>query len=148
MNENIGIATHSADSPSRMQVGYFFFRIMLGINLFFHGFMRVLSGLSEWEAQLSLSFVDTFLPMPLVHIALFAIPIVEIIVGGLLIVGLFTSWALIGSVSLMVVLLFGHATRQTWPQTHIVMPWGIYFWVMLVLENHNWLALDNLRTLK
>ena len=69
---------------------------MLGVNLFFHGFNRVLMGLNEFEARVAALFVDTYLPMPLVHIALYMIPIVEIVIGALTILGLFTRWALFG----------------------------------------------------
>lgn len=141
------ITTHTG-KPDGWQIGYFFFRIMVGINLFFHGFMRVLTGLSEWEAGLATQFVDTFLPMPLVHVALYMIPIVEIVIGAMTILGLYTRWAIYGGVILMVVLLFGHTVRQNWPGTHIVMPYGVYYWILLVLQEKNWFALDNLRTAK
>ena len=121
---------------------------MLGVNLFFHGFNRVLMGLNEFEARVAALFVDTYLPMPLVHIALYMIPIVEIVIGALTILGLFTRWALFGGVILMIVLLFGNAARQNWSGTHIVMPYGLYYWILLVLQDHNWLALDNRRTVE
>ena len=143
-----GANTTHTGNPSGLQIGYFFFRIMVGINLFFHGFMRVLTGLSEWEAGLATQFVDTFLPMPLVHVALYMIPIVEIVIGAMTILGLYTRWAIYGGVILMVVLLFGHTVRQNWPGTHIVMPYGIYYWILLVLQGQNWFALDNFRTAK
>ena len=100
---------------------------MLGVNLFFHGFNRVLMGLNEFEARVAALFVDTYLPMPLVHIALYMIPIVEIVIGALTILGLFTRWALFGGVILMIVLLFGNTARQNWSGTHIVIPYGLYY---------------------
>ena len=121
---------------------------MLGVNLFFHGFNRVLMSLNEFEARVAALFVDTYLPMPLVHIALYMIPIVEIVIGALTILGLFTRWALFGGVILMIVLLFGNTARQNWSGTHIVMPYGLYYWILLVLQDHNWLALDNRRTVE
>ena len=148
MNDIPGTIGAQSGNPSGWQIGYFFFRIMVGINLFFHGFMRVLTGLSTWEAGLATQFVDTFLPMPLVHVALYMIPIVEIVIGAMTILGLYTRWAIYGGVILMVVLLFGHTVRQNWPGTHIVMPYGIYYWILLVLQDKNWFALDNLRTAK
>ena len=143
-----GANTTHTGYPGGLQIGYFFFRIMVGMNLFFHGFMRVLTGLSEWEASLATQFVDTFLPMPMVHVALYMIPIVEIVIGAMTILGLFTRWAIYGGVILMVVLLFGHTVRQNWPGTHIVMPYGVYYWILLVLLDKNWFALDNLGTTK
>ena len=39
----------SAASPTNLQISYFLFRVLVGVNLFFHGFMRVLTGVSAWE---------------------------------------------------------------------------------------------------
>ncbi len=128
-----------------MQLGYFFMRIMLGVNLFFHGFMRILTGVGAWEEPMALTFVDTYLPMPLVHFSLYLIPYAEIALGTLTLLGLFTRWALLGGVVLFVILMYGHTVRQNWSGVHLISHYGIYYWVMLVLQSQNWLALDNRR---
>lgn len=43
------------------------------------------------------------------------------------------------------VLAYGHGVRQNWEGIHLIMHYSIYFWVLLVLQNQNWLALDNKR---
>ncbi len=90
-------------------------------------------------------FVGTFLPQPLVHAVLDSIPAVELVLGTLLLVGLFTRWAVLGSVVLFLVLAYGHGVRQNWAGIHLIMHYSIYFWILLVLQNQNWLALDNKR---
>ena len=90
-------------SPTNMELGYFFLRIMLGMNLFTHGFMRFLTGISAWEQPLAATFVDTYLPMPMVHFALYLIPVVEFIIGTFLLLGLLTHRALLGSLLLFMV---------------------------------------------
>ena len=49
---------------NNFQIGYVFFRVFTGANLFFHGFMRFVNGVSTWEVPTAALFADTFLPMP------------------------------------------------------------------------------------
>ncbi len=132
-------------APSNLQIGYFFFRIFAGVNLFLHGFMRMITGVSAWVAPQTETFVDTYLPMPLVSLVLHMIPYIEVFIGTFMILGLLTRWALIGGLAFMFVLLYGHLTRQNWSGAHIVMHYGIYYWLLIVLIGQNWLALDNRR---
>lgn len=138
-------AIKSKETPNNKQLGYFFFRILMGAMFFLHGFMRVLTGLVDWEARISLLFADAILPMGLVHLIMFVIPIAEIIIGLSLLLGLKMRWGICGAFVLMLVLLTGHGIRQNWPGTHLVVPYGLYFGILLIYENYNWLALDNLR---
>lgn len=133
-------------SPTNLQIGYFFFRVLAGVNLFFHGFMRILTGVSVWEVPTAATFADTFLPMSLVHIALNMIPYVEVVLGALITLGLFTRWALIGGLAFMLVFVFGHTVRQNWSGAHIVMHYGLYYWILLALLRQNWLGLDGRRS--
>ena len=89
------------------------------------------------------TFVGTILPMPLVVGTLYIIPAAEVVLGFLLLVGLFTRSALLASVVLFLVLHFGHGVRQIWSNMHLVMHYSVYFWIMFVLIRYNWLALDN-----
>ena len=131
------------NSPLNMQVGYLIMRLMLGLNLFMHGIIRHINGIEVWLDPMAETFVGTILPMPLVIASLYVIPTAEVILGFLLMVGLFTRSALLASVALFLVLHFGHGVRQIWSNMHLVMHYSIYFWIMFVLIRYNWLALDN-----
>ena len=130
---------------NNFQVGYVFFRILVGANLFFHGFMRFVNGVGEWEAPTAVLFADTFLPMPLVHIALYMIPPVQVFLGTCIVLGLFTRWALLGGLCLFFLLLFGNVVRMNWSGAHISMHYGLYYWILLALLSQNRLALDRRR---
>ena len=91
------------------------------------------------------TFEDTFLPMTLVHTFLYMIPYIEVVLGTLTLLGLQMRWALLGGISFYVILMFGHTVRQNWAGVHIVMHYGLYYWILLVLQGQNWLALDNRR---
>ena len=132
-------------SLTNFQIGYVFFRVYVGANLFFHGFMRIVTSVSEWEMREAASFADTFLPMPLVHLALYLIPYVQVLIGACIVVGLLTRWALIGGLCLFFILLFGHVVRQNWAGAHIAMHYGVYYWALLALLSQNRWSLDRMR---
>jgi thiosulfate dehydrogenase [quinone] large subunit len=145
MNLMISHEPNAGGGPTGWQLGYLFLRIMLGLNLFGHGFNRLVTGLSAWEQPMAETFVGTYLPMAMVHAVLYSIPVIEFTLGTLLLLGLFTRWAVIGAAVLLILLMFGHTVRQTWSTVHVIMAYGIYLWALLVLEPQNWLALDNRR---
>ena len=129
-----------------MELGYLFLRIFLGMNLFNHGLMRFLAGITAWEQPLAETFVNTYLPMPMVHFALYLIPFVEFIIGTFLLLGLLTQRAVLGSLLLFTVLMYGHTVRQNWEGAHLMMHYGVYCWILLAFRRYNWLALDNRKT--
>ncbi len=129
-----------------MELGYLFLRIFLGMNLFNHGLMRFLTGITAWEQPLAETFVNTYLPMPMVHFALYLIPFVEFIIGTCLLLGLLTQRAVLGSLLLFTVLMYGHTVRQNWEGAHLMMHYGVYCWILLAFRRYNWLALDNRKT--
>ena len=143
MNDLLEARFAGPNSPTNMQLGYFFMRVMLGGQLFFHGFMRFLTGLGAWVESTMALYEGTYLPEPFLNVTLHLIPLAELIIGALVLLGWFTRWAILASVSLFVVLLYGHTVRQNWSIVHVIMPYGIYLWALLVLEPQNWLALDN-----
>lgn len=130
-------------SPTNMQLGYLIMRLMLGLNLFMHGSIRHINGIEVWLEPNAETFVGTILPMQLVTSFLYIVPTVELILGVLLLLGLFTRSALIATVVLFLVLDFGHGVRQLWSNMHLIMHYSVYFWIMFILIKQNWLALDN-----
>ena len=129
-----------------MELGYLFLRIFLGMNLFNHGLMRFLTGITAWEQPLAETFVNTYLPMPMVHFALYLIPFVDFIIGTFLILGLLTHRAALGSLLLFTVLMYGHTVPQNWEGAQLMMHYGVYCWILLAFRRYNWLALDNRKT--
>jgi thiosulfate dehydrogenase [quinone] large subunit len=135
----------SLASASNLQVGYAFFRVTLGLNMFLHGFMRIITGLSAWEATQAQLFVNAPLPMPLVHAFLYALPFIETVIGALLILGLFTRETLIAGAIMIFILVFGTGVRQEWGTVGAQMLYVLYYYLMIVRLEDNWLALDNRR---
>ncbi len=128
--------------PTNLQLGYFLFRITIGVNIFFHGFMRILTGLSAWEQPLAASFADTYLPMPLVHVFLYTLPFVEVFLGILMTLGFYTRWSMVGGMLMMLALVYGNTARQDWGTAGNNMHYALYFWIMLALVRYDIYALD------
>lgn len=143
MNDILDSRFAGPNSPTNLEVAYFVMRVMLGINLTFHGIMRPITGMTAFVDDFAPTFADTFLPMLLVRASLYFIPIAELVVGVLTILGLFTRFALISGVLIFALLLAGHAVRSNWGGIHLVMHYVFYYVVLFALLSQNRLALDN-----
>ena len=131
------------NSPTNMQLGYLLMRLMLGVNLFLHGFIRTMTEYAVWMENTLPTFEGTILPMFLVQAFLYLIPPVEILLGAALLLGFFTRTALIGSAILFLSLEIGHGVRHNFGDMHVLMHFSVYLWALLVFRKFNWLALDN-----
>ena len=131
---------------SSFQMAYALFRITLGVNMFFHGFMRIISDTGAWvDSQVAL-FPESFLPTLWVTAFLWVLPFFEVVFGTLLTLGLFTYWMSVTGALMMLVLIFGNTTRQAWGVAGNNMHYTVYFCVLVAAHAHNWLALDNRRS--
>ena len=83
------------------RLAYLLLRLTLGINILFHGAVRlpVLDAFAEGTVQ----------------------PFLETAIGLLLIVGLWTRWALVAGALLIAALVFGTALRSDWETLSIQM---------------------------
>jgi thiosulfate dehydrogenase (quinone) large subunit len=100
---------------SDLELAYAAFRITLGVNIFFHGAMRLLTGLDAWVVMQAKVFEgNPVLPMWAVLAFLYVLPFVEAILGALTALGLFTRWALLAGSAMIFWLVFGNLTRQDW----------------------------------
>lgn len=142
-------AAHGAASPDATQnhqLAYALFRLTLGLNIFFHGFIRIVVGRQNFVAQTEKLFTNSLLPMWLVHSFLSILPFLEVLVGVLIILGLFTTWALIGGALLMMILIFGTATRQDWTTVGTQTLYGLFYFFLISNLHNNCFALDSLRS--
>ena len=131
---------------SSYRMAYALFRITLGVNMFFHGFMRIISDTGAWVEGLVVTFSDSFLPEMWVRIFLHALPYYELVLGALLTLGLFTWWSCVGGALMMLVLLFGNTTRQDWGTAGNNMHYTLYFCLLIAANSYDWLAVDNRRS--
>ena len=130
---------------SSYRMAYALFRITLGVNMFFHGFMRIIGDTGAWVEGLVLTFSDSFLPEMSVRVFLHLLPYYELVLGALLTLGLFTWWTCVGGALMMLVLLFGNTTRQDWGTAGNNMHYTLYFCLLIAAHAWDSFCLDNRR---
>jgi uncharacterized membrane protein YphA (DoxX/SURF4 family) len=90
-----------------------FARLALGLIFFMAGVWKVFQlGPLEHARKYFLPFSDTFLPVWSLWLVGVAIPLVELIAGALVILGLRTRDALIALGFILVIVTFGHLLRE------------------------------------
>jgi thiosulfate dehydrogenase [quinone] large subunit len=127
------------------RLAYLLLRVTLGINILLHGVVRLpaLGAFAEGTVQ---QFADT--PLPAVAVRLFGVslPFLETAIGLLLIVGLWTRWALVAGGLLIVALVLGTALRSDWETLSIQMIYAIIYYLLLTGRTYDYFALDTVCT--
>lgn len=118
-------------------------RLAIGMSMFGHGFVRVfkLAKFSEWMLG---KYENSMLPVALVKPFSYALPIIELVIGLLIIIGLFTRQALMVGGFTMIVLIFGSCMVEDWGGIPSQMIHTFFFAVLLSFLNYNSYAIDNL----
>src|SRR4051812_10458644 len=90
-----------------------FARLVLGLIFFMAGIMKVFQlGPIEHARKYFLPFADTFLPVWSLWLVGVVVPFVELVAGGLLLLGLRTRDALIALGAVLVIVTFGHLLHE------------------------------------
>jgi thiosulfate dehydrogenase (quinone) large subunit len=131
---------NSAASLDR-KLAYTMLRFTLGLSILMHGLVRLphLSAFADATAKL---FVNT--PLPAFSVRLFALGLVfvEMALGLLLLLGLWTRWALLLGALTMAALVFGTALRSDWDTLAIQMLYALIYAVLIAAREYNQYSLD------
>ena len=95
------------------ELAFLIARIGIGTNLLFHGLVRIpkLTGFVQgMESQFAESLLPGFMVTPMAY----AIPFVELTLGIMLLLGLKTRLALVGTAAQMMVLVIGCCFIESW----------------------------------
>jgi thiosulfate dehydrogenase [quinone] large subunit len=125
-------------------IAYALMRLALGINIFGHGFFRILSGVGAFANGAVAGMDKGPLPHALSLAFLYVTPFIELTLGTLLILGLLTRLALIGGSLFMTALTFGTTSTQNWAGASMQLQYSLVFFVMLWLVESNALSIDGL----
>jgi thiosulfate dehydrogenase [quinone] large subunit len=127
------------------QLAYLVFRVTLGINILIHGWGRLFGpGAGEFASKTMGEFAVTPVPPRLTYTFLITLPFVELILGMLITVGLFTRATLMAGALVITALIFGTALRSDWPTVGVQMIYSITYYLLLVNRNENRFSLDTL----
>ena len=88
-------------------------------------------------------FVGNLLPMSWVHNFLTYLPYLEGVLGVLLLLGLWSRWALTVEGLLVTVLLFGTALRSDWTVVSHQMIYILFVFILLAVEQYDYFSVDS-----
>lgn len=122
---------------------YFLLRLVIGASMFGHGLVRIpkLQAFSSWMVG---SFEKSLLPKFLVVPFSYSLPIAELVIGLLLIIGLFTKPALVAATIVMVILVFGTALIENWEALPSQLIHAAFFSLLLQFIVNNTISLDTI----
>lgn len=125
----------------RNTTAYLIARLSIGMSMFAHGLVRMpkLDGFSNWMVT---SFKDSVLPEALVRPFSYALPVLELAVGILLLLGLFTRLSIIGGSAIMLVLIFGSGMIEKWDAVFTQIVYGVIFAILYNYLESNRYSLD------
>lgn len=124
-------------------LAYTFLRIVLGVNFFNHGFTRM-DNIPGFAQSMVDMFQDTFVPEVLVRVPAILVPIVELIGGALVTLGLATQPALITLFGLMIVLMYGVTLIQNWDAAGSQLVYCLVLFILIAGNSFNTFSLDRL----
>src|ERR1700744_2859405 len=127
----------------KAQYTYLLARLPIGMSFFGHGLERIpkLSGFVEHMAQ---PFEKSILPMSLVTPFGYVLPFLELLTGILLLLGLFTRFATVLGVLIMLALIFGSSMIEQWNNVFTQIIYGAYLALLFYFADYNILAIDKL----
>ncbi|WP_036478220.1 DoxX family protein [Myxosarcina sp. GI1] len=125
-------------------LAYVFLRIVFGVNFFNHGFTRI-ADISGFAQSMVDMFQNTFVPEVLVRVPGLLVPIVELIGGLLVTIGLFTQAALVTLFGLMIVLMYGVTLLQKWDTAGSQLIYCLVLFVLIAGNSFNSFSIDRLR---
>lgn len=116
-------------------------RVALGVNIALHGYTR-LPDLAGFAAGMQKQFAGTILPSSLVYGTSYAIVLGEVVIGTLILIGLFLRPALVAGMLLMTLLLFGVCLIQKWEIAGLQMVYVGFYAVVLATLQYDRFSVD------
>jgi len=123
-----------------------FARLVLGLIFFMAGIYKVFQqGPVEHARQWFLPYSDTFLPVWSLWAMGVTIPFVELIAGGLVIIGFRTRDALVALGFVLAVVTFGHLLKEPLYEfhTHVIPRLALLLFIMLLPRDADRFSVDH-----
>ena len=133
------------DWRSDTAIAYAILRLTFGVNLGFRGLVRItVNGLDAFSAGLAGQFESTWIPVSAVSAFGHVVPFVEVAIGLMLILGLFTRPALVIGGLMMTSLTFGTMFLQNFDLAWLQLTYALAFFILLAARSWNALSLDSM----
>jgi thiosulfate dehydrogenase (quinone) large subunit len=125
---------------------YTILRLTFGANIMLHGVSRLLAGHAAFLAYLSHYFEKTpAVPASLLPAFAWALPPVETTLGLLLVLGLWTRFALIAGALVLTGLAIGTNLAQDWGVAGLQLIYALLYYHLLVHRDQNLVSIDGMR---
>lgn len=125
------------------RITYLLARLPVAMSMFGHGLDRM-PKLSSFSSHVVQQFNNAVLPLALVEVFSHVLPFVELVIGVLLIIGLFTRFSAILGVLTMLALIFGSSMIEQWENVFTQIIYGICFALIYYFEPYNYYSVDRL----
>ncbi len=137
--------TGVSNTQTDERIAYALLRFVFGLNICFHGLSRLLADHQAFLAYLTKSLAPAAL-VPKATIPAFAaaLPWIELLLGLLLLLGLFTRFALIAGFLVMILLMAGITLAQDWTTAGLQLIYCLLYFILLTFLNRNHFSLDSL----
>ncbi len=136
------------DGFSRRTWAILIARLLLGLIFFMAGLWKVftLGPLEHARRWFIGPYADTFLPVWALWATGTVVPVVELVAGGLLIVGLWTRHALLALGGVLVVVTFGHLLADPLYEfhTHVIPRTALLLFVLVMPASEDRASVDHL----
>jgi uncharacterized membrane protein YphA (DoxX/SURF4 family) len=124
-----------------------FARLVLGLIFFMAGEWKVFQlGPLEHARKFFMPYTDTFLPVWSLWAMGVVIPLVELLAGALVILGLKTRAALVGLGFVLAVVTFGHLLKEPLYEfhTHVIPRLALLLFILLLPREDDQFSIDHL----
>jgi thiosulfate dehydrogenase [quinone] large subunit len=125
------------------QMAYLILRVTLGLNLSVHGVIRLGENYHKFIAWTASQFEKSPLPSWGVSLLSHTLPVLELGIGVLLILGFLTRLTTILGSLVMMSLIFGMAVLQNWEIVGVQMIYVLFYFLILFLREYNYYSLDH-----
>jgi thiosulfate dehydrogenase [quinone] large subunit len=129
-------------SNTDKRLAYLVLRLALGLNIFIHGAERLFGGYAKFVDETLSQFANTGLPSFSVSMFGYAVPVIETLIGALLVLGLATRYATVVGSLLMIFLIFGMGILQKWEIVGLQMNYVFFYFLLLFFIEWNYFSAD------
>lgn len=128
----------------RSNIAYLMARLPVAMSMFGHGLIRIPKLNKFSEGMVNNFNTKSALPEWLVAPFSLVLPFAELIIGLLLLLGLFTRFALITGSLIMLALIFGSSMIEEWNSIFTQIIYGAYFALLYNYIEFNTYSIDRL----
>jgi thiosulfate dehydrogenase [quinone] large subunit len=125
------------------RITYLLVRLPVAMSMFGHGLERM-PKLSGFTQHMTDQFKNAVLPLAAVEVFSHVLPFIELLLGILLIIGLFTRFAAVVGVLVMLALIFGSSMIEQWENVFTQIVYGLCFAAIYHFEPYNFYSADRL----